>query len=124
MDLGCKLTTHTIRDHTKRKVIQEYETERYGPSSSPENSIAVQHAILGFCNGAERCRWTIRAIHADISTADKPSASSSATPRSLPACAPRRSSSSHKCTPTRGRHKSETDASWAETPEVSSETSK
>lgn len=28
MDLGCKLTTHTIRDHTKRKVIQEYETER------------------------------------------------------------------------------------------------
>lgn len=28
LDLGCYVKTHVIRDHTKRKVFEQYETER------------------------------------------------------------------------------------------------
>lgn len=29
LDLGCFIKARTIRDHTKRKVFEAYETERY-----------------------------------------------------------------------------------------------
>lgn len=29
LDLGCFVNTRVIRDHTKRKVFEQYETERY-----------------------------------------------------------------------------------------------
>ena len=32
LDLGCFVKARTIRDHTKRKVFEEFETERYGSS--------------------------------------------------------------------------------------------
>lgn len=35
LDLGCYVRTHTLRDHTKRKVFERYEPERYIPLPSP-----------------------------------------------------------------------------------------
>lgn len=39
LDLGGHLSTHIIRDHTKRKVFAEFETERYGPASHQCDSV-------------------------------------------------------------------------------------
>lgn len=32
LDLGCFVKARTIRDHTKRKVFEQFETERYAAS--------------------------------------------------------------------------------------------
>lgn len=40
LDLGCFTKIRTIRDHTKRKVFEEFETERYGlVAKSPLGSL-------------------------------------------------------------------------------------
>lgn len=73
------------------------------------------------------CFWLLgrtKRTNADTSTTGKPSAISSATRPSLPAFALRPSSSSPRCTPTRGRHRSGTGVSWARRPGVSSGTSR
>jgi len=59
----------------------------------------------------------------DNGALDKPSATSSATPRCRSEYVPRRSFSSRKCTATPGSRRSRTDASWAGRAVVSSATS-
>ena len=35
LDLGCFVKVRTIRDHTKRKVFEQFEAERYAPPPPP-----------------------------------------------------------------------------------------
>lgn len=55
LDLGCFVNTHIIRDHTKRKVYEQHEAERYVPFSSSRKhhsrdglSLAARRADIFF----------------------------------------------------------------------------
>lgn len=48
LDIGCFVNTMIIRDHTKRKVFEAYETERYA------RSLAFTSSFLGSGFGSSR----------------------------------------------------------------------
>lgn len=84
LDLGCFIKTRTIRDHTKRKVFEQFEPERYIIHS------AASIRTLSYTNSLE-----YSTIHDTIGretdyVIDKHSVMSSAIPYSHNVCARRR----------------------------------
>lgn len=101
LDLGGFINARVVRDHTKRKVYEQYEPERYGPHGT--TTIA---AILWRYLGWKRLTNFLAHI-------DKPSATSYVTPPSPSVPVLRPSFSSPRCMPTRGPRRSRTDV-WQE----------
>ncbi|PNS19589.1 hypothetical protein CAC42_7433 [Sphaceloma murrayae] len=112
LDLGSFVNIGVIRDHTKRKVFEKNEVERYAASlfsDTATRDLAIEHVYSSASLTSH--------------TTDKLSDMSLETPSSLSALVQSRNFNSRKCTATPGRHKSEIDASWEEKQEVSSEIS-
>jgi hypothetical protein len=88
LDIGGFVNKWVIKDHTKRKVFAEYETERFVNTYSKtiQTSVANTATFL-----------------------DKLSATQYAIPLSRHECVRKHSSSSHRCTATHGRHRSRID---------------
>jgi len=58
LDLGCFVNIRVIRDHTKRKVFEEYETQRYKTFLHPRHPLlrAILIAIRAlFCRASNSC---------------------------------------------------------------------
>lgn len=43
LDLGGFINARVVRDHTKRKVYEQYEPERYGPTTPRICNISLRH---------------------------------------------------------------------------------
>ena len=95
LDLGGFINSKIIRDHTKRKVFEKYEPQRY-ERSLPQS---LKHA-----------NDPISTVVLTPKTAGKPSATSSAIPLSLNESAHRHSCSCRRCTATRDQPRFRTDA--------------
>lgn len=109
LDLGCFVKARTIRDHTKRKVFEQFEPERCA-DPPPPSAVAPTTGRLRHC---DKCKGGIEVISGSTdSRTDKLFGTSSATRRSRRESAPRPSSSSRRCMRTRDRRRSEIDVSW------------
>ncbi|KAL8930538.1 MAG: hypothetical protein Q9208_000722 [Pyrenodesmia sp. 3 TL-2023] len=113
LDLSCFVNIKVIRDHTKRKVFEQYETQRsaqyFFQSRGPISYIAIKTSHHG-----ERF-WALP-DHRDPS--DKLSATSSATLPYHSERAPKHSYNSPKCMPIHDRPKSTIGVSKEERVEV------
>lgn len=47
LDLGCFINIKTIRDHSKRKAFEAFETQRYGPLSPEARLLVGIYEVLG-----------------------------------------------------------------------------
>lgn len=111
LDLGGFINARVVRDHTKRKVYEQYEPERYELHDITPDS---QRYFGNNWDGILTIVFTKIA---------KRSATSSATPPSPSVPVPRPSFSSPRCTPTRGQRRSRTAVWQVELLGVSSGTS-
>jgi hypothetical protein len=106
LDLGCFVHIMNMRDHTKRKVFEQHEPERYTSFALQMDgamSIAGRSATYSTCTNTQ---------------IDKLFATLSVTPLYPSALARRPNSSSARCTVTPAQHKSRTAVSWAQREEV------
>jgi hypothetical protein len=58
LDLGCFVNVKVIRDHTKRKVFQDHEVERYVTTCNPAMAtlfLSIQRDINAGLNLGVRC---------------------------------------------------------------------
>lgn len=89
-----------IRDHTKRKVFEQYETQRYATFAPSLKYILCIASCF---------RSNFKVACSQLQTADKHSATSSAIPPSPSECAPKHNYSFLRCTPTPVRPRSTID---------------
>lgn len=99
LDLGCFVNIKVIRDHTKRKVYEKHEAERYVHPFRPETRTEAIGRALSYllAHGMSRRKRSQGESMADCCRAlthtDRRSATSSATRPSRRACAQRPSCS-------------------------------
>lgn len=93
LDIGCFVNKWVIRDHTKRKVFAEYETERYVSSAFRFRIGAKRASLASGDSGLLEEEWLgVRSLgtEADLLACfhlDKPSDTLSEIPPFPPACA-------------------------------------
>lgn len=105
LDLGGFINARVIRDHTKRKVYEQFEPERYA-------SLLFSSLLSMQCTGLSYALiWHDLKLTSVLSTSlDKPSATPFAIHRYLNECAPKPSCNSLKCTPIPAQRRSRIDA--------------